>query len=309
MSKPSSLKVGPFTSNVMARKRYLIPYLIIIWMSIFIVQIEIWVYWNLFFYSFQFLVFLPLLFFSLYLSIIFVSLLEAKFLLIILNTLHKPREGVFLRDISDRDYRYWSLRNVIKKWPIWLSHKFPFPFIDNICFKMFGVKTKFRNSLFEGWVDCEFIEFGSDIIIGQGSIIQSSTIIGNHLIIKKTILKDNVKIGAHTVVAPGTLIGKNTILAANSTTTVGQTLDEGWIYLGIPAKKFKENRYDEEDLEHILEKSIENIEELRKLYELLYFKRHDTSISVKDRSQKKKVISQDGKGRTREKRQIKTIAT
>ena len=184
MSKPSSLKVGPFTSNVLARKRYLIPYLFIIWTSIFIVQIEIWFYWNLFFYSFQFLVFLPLLFFSLYLSIIFVSLLEAKFLLIIVNTLHKPREGVFLRDISDRDYKYWSLRNVIKKWPIWLSHKFPFPFMDNICFKMFGVKTKFRNSLFEGWVDCEFIEFGKDIIIGQGSIIQSSIIIGNHLIIK-----------------------------------------------------------------------------------------------------------------------------
>ena len=224
-----------------------------------------------------------------------------------MNTLHKPREGVFLRDISDRDYKYWSLRNVIKKWPIWLSHKFPFPFMDNICFKMFGVKTKFRNSLFEGWVDCEFIEFGKDIIIGQGSIIQSSIIIGNHLIIKKTIFKDNVKIGAHTVVAPGTLIGKNTILAANSTTTVGQTLDEGWIYLGIPAKKFKENRYNEEDLEPILEKSIENIEELRKTYELLYFKRHDESISINESLQKRKILSQDEKGTVKEKRQIKPI--
>jgi len=303
MSKPSSLKVGPFTSNVMVRKRYAIAYLMIIWISIFIVQIEIWVYWNLFFYSFQFLVFLPLLFLSLYMSIILVSLLEAKFFLIIVNILHKPREGVFLRDVSDKDYRYWSLRNVIKKWPIWLSHKFPFPFMDNICFKMFGVKTKFRNSLFEGWVDCEFIEFGKDVIVGQGSIIQSSTIIGDNLIIKKTIIKDNVKIGAHSVVTPGTTIGRNTILAANSLTTMGQKLDENWIYLGIPAKKFKENRYNDDDLEPILEESIEDIEELRKLYELLYFKRHDTSISVKERTQKKKSSSQ---GET-EKKQTKPI--
>ena len=307
MSKPSSLKVGPFTSNVMLRKRYVIPYFLIIWMSIFIVQIEIWLYWNLFFYGFQFLLFLPLLFISLYLSIITVSLIETKIFLIILNSLHKPREGVFLRDISDKDYRYWSLRNVIKKWPIWVSHKFPFPFMDNICFKMFGVKTKFRNSLFEGWVDCEFIEFGKDVVVGQGSIIQSSTIIGDNLIIKKTIINDNVKIGAHSVVTPGTIMGRNTILAANSSTTIGQKLDENWIYLGIPAKKFKENRYYEDDLEPILEESIEDIEELRKLYELLYFKRHDTSASAREKTQKKKTPSQQEKGKVKEKKQIKPI--
>jgi len=307
MSKPSSLKVGPFTSNVMVRKRYVIPYLIIIWMSIFIVQIEIWLYWNLFYYSFQFLLFLPLLFISLYLSIIFVSLVETKIFLIIINMIHKPREGVFLRDLSDKDYRYWSLRNVIKKWPIWVSHKFPFPFMDNICFKMFGVKTKFRNSLFEGWVDCEFINFGKDVVVGQGSIIQSSTIIGDNLIIKKTIINDDVKIGAHSVVTPGTIIGRNTILAANSLTTMGQKLDENWIYLGIPAQKFKENRYNDDDIELILEESIEDIEELRKLYELLYFKRHDTSASVKERTQKKKTPSQQEKGKAKEKKQIKLI--
>ena len=307
MSKPSSLKVGPFTSNVLVKTHYLIVYLLIIWITIFIVQFQIWFYWNLFYYSIEFLLFLPLLFFLLYTSMVLISLIVSKILLIIINIMHKPKEGVFLRDVTDRDYRYWSLRNVVKKWPIWLSHKFPFPFMDNICFKIFGVRTRFKNSLFEGWVDCEFIEFGKGVVIGQGSIIQSAIIIGNNLIIKKTILNDNVKIGAHSIVAPGTVIGKNAILAAHSSTTVGQKLEEDWIYLGIPAKKFKQNKYYEDNLESILEESIENIEELRKKYELLYFKRHDTNVSIVERFQKKKEVIQDEKRRVKENPPPKTI--
>ncbi|MEJ2278250.1 MAG: DapH/DapD/GlmU-related protein [Candidatus Lokiarchaeota archaeon] len=146
-----------------------------------------------------------------------------------------------MRETSNKDYCYWSIRNTIKKWPIWLSHKFPFPFLDNICLKVFGVKTKFSNSLFEGWIDTEFIDIGNNVVLGQGSIIQSSIVIGNLLIIRKTKIGDNVRIGAHSVVMPGTKIGNNSILAASSTTTVAQELEENMIYLGIPAKKFKPN--------------------------------------------------------------------
>ncbi|MEJ2250354.1 MAG: DapH/DapD/GlmU-related protein [Candidatus Lokiarchaeota archaeon] len=121
-----------------------------------------------------------------------------------------------MRETSNKDYCYWSIRNTIKKWPIWLSHKFPFPFLDNICLKVFGVKTKFSNSLFEGWIDTEFIDIGNNVVLGQGSIIQSSIVIGNLLIIRKTKIGDNVRIGAHSVVMPGTKIGNNSILAASS---------------------------------------------------------------------------------------------
>lgn len=292
MSKPNSLKVGPFTSNVLARKRYLILYFLILWSTFFTIQIEIWIYWKIFFYGFSFLLFLPLLFFVIYFSMIFLSLFFAKIVLTIVNFIHKPREGIFLRDISDKDYRYWSLRNVLKKWPIWLSHRFPFPFLDNICFKLFGVKTKFKNSLFEGWVDCEFIDFGKNVIIGQSSIIQSSVIVGHLLIIKKTIIEDNISIGAHSIVMPGTHIGRNVILAANSTTHVDQQLDEDWIYIGVPAKKYKENKYYEEGIEEKMIESILDINVLRKKYELLYLKRHDQGLSIKEKIQKKKDIAE-----------------
>ena len=293
MSKPNSLNVGPFTSNVLARKRYLILYFFIIWGTFYTIQIEIWIYWNLLYFGINFLIFLPLLFLSIYFSMIFVSLISTKILLVFINLFHKPREGVFLRDLSDKDYKYWSLRNALKKWPIWLSHRFPFPFLDNLCFKFFGVKTKFKNSLFEGWVDCEFIEFGKNVVLGQASIIQSSVIVGNLLIIKRTIIGDNVSIGAHSIVMPGTKVGKNVVLAASSTTHIDQQLEEGWIYLGVPAKKYKKNRYYEDNLEKIMMESIKDANELRKTYELLYFKRHDESLSIREKRQKRKETLED----------------
>lgn len=297
MSIPGSMNVGPFTSKVLVKKKYLILYFLIIWLTLFTIQFEVWVFWNLFDEWLTFLLFLPLIFFILYVSAVLSSIIYAKIVLLGVNLFHKPREGTFLRDPSDRDYRYWSLRNTIKRWPIWLSHKFPFPFMDNICFKLFGVKTKFSNSLFEGWVDTEFIEFGDNVVVGQSSIIYSSLIIGNLLIIRKTIIEDNVHIGAHSIVMPGTKIGKNTILAANSATTISQVLENDWIYLGVPAEKYKKNLFYKDGLEEYLEAEVKDIEELRRRYEELYIIRHDESQSIVERLKQLKEIKEREKAR------------
>ena len=47
---------------------------------------------------------------------------------------HHPREGIFPRDPHDKDYRAWSLRAVVKKYAIWVSHNFPFPWMDLLVF-------------------------------------------------------------------------------------------------------------------------------------------------------------------------------
>jgi hypothetical protein len=215
-----------------------------------------------------------------YLTGISISLIFAKIILVIVNLLHKPREGVFLRHPSDKDYRYWSLRNTIKKWPIWLSHKFPVPFMDNICSKMFGMKTTYSNSLFEGWVDTEFIEFGKNVVVGQGAVVQSAVIAGNLFIIRKTIIEDNVMIGSQSVVMPGTHLKKNSILGGHSMTTIGQVLEEQWIYLGAPAKKFKKNVFFEEGLEGIIERQIEGKLVSDVKYEDLYTMRKDKQNKI-----------------------------
>ena len=281
MSVPANLRVGPHTSLVLVRKKYLILYILEIWISIFIIQFEFWWYWSSLYYTkfVHFVIFLPLLIFVMYISLVFASLLIAKFFLILANLLHKPCQGTFLRDPKDRDYRYWSIRNTIKKWPIWVAHKFPLPFLDNICFKLFGVKTKLTNSLFEGWCDTEFIEFGKNVVIGQASIVQSAVIIGNLLIIRKTIIEDNVRIGAHSVIMPGTHIHRNSMLAASSLTTIGQELEESWIYLGAPARKYKKDVFFEDNLEEVIAGQTHDIEKLGKQYEELYTRRKDKIIS------------------------------
>ena len=298
MSVPNSMKVGPFTPSVLVKKRYIIFYFFLIWISIIPILLEFWFYWRLFWsYSrpVHFYTYLPLLFFLMYVSIVLFSIFFAKILLVIVNAIHKPREGVFLRHASDKDYRYWSIRSTIKRWPIWLAHKFPFPFLDNICFKAFGVKTRFANSLFEGWVDTEFIDFGKNVVVGQGAIVQSAVIVGNLLIIRKTIIEDDVRIGSHAIVMPGTYIGKNCILAANSVTTVKQVLAPGYIYVGIPAKKFKKNYFFEDGLEDKLGQ-VEDVEELREKYEEVYIKRYD-ELTLKERRELKREKKEEEKKR------------
>jgi acetyltransferase-like isoleucine patch superfamily enzyme len=163
----------------------------------------------------------------------------AKIFLFIINIIHKPKEGVFLRNKSDKDYCYWSLRAVIKKWPTWLARQLSLPLLEILVLKVLGIKTSLSSVLYEGWIDCEFIELGKNVKIGQGSFIISNIIIKDKLIIKKVVIKDDVIIGAHSIVLPGTLIENNTILDAISMTTLNQRLDSNSIYHGYPAKKME----------------------------------------------------------------------
>ncbi|MBA7504463.1 hypothetical protein ES706_03106 [subsurface metagenome] len=236
--------MAPFTASVIAKKRYFILYFILIWGSCIPPILQFWFFWKILnINELLFFALLPLEFLLFYLTLVFSSIFFAKIILIFVNLFHKPREGVFKRDPKNRDYCYWSLRSMIIKWPAWISHSFPVPWHDVILMKIFGVKTNFSNSTFDGWVNCEFIEFGSNISVGQAAIILSSMIIGDYLIIKKVKIGDNVIIGSHSVISPGTIIGKDCILSAFSYTMVDQELEEGWVYIGIPAKKYKENKF------------------------------------------------------------------
>ncbi|MHA1294470.1 MAG: hypothetical protein ACTSQJ_17650 [Promethearchaeota archaeon] len=184
----------------------------------------------------------PVAFFIGVIILILSAIFTAKLFLIIINFIHKPREGVFNRNKSDKDYCYWCLRSVVKKWPLWLSRQLFLPILEKLSFKILGIKIPNSTSLHEGWVDCEFIEFGKRVRIGQGSIIMSNIIIGDKLIIKKVIIKDNVIIGAHSVVSPGTIIEENTVLESISMTAINQRLEANSIYSGNPARKIKDNK-------------------------------------------------------------------
>ncbi|MFX1366302.1 MAG: DapH/DapD/GlmU-related protein [Promethearchaeota archaeon] len=225
----------------------------------------------------MFYIFFPIVLFLGFIIITLSSTIIAKIFLIFINLLHKPKEGIFLRNGDDKDYCYWSLRAVVRKWPIWLARKLSLPLLETLVLKILGVRTSFSNSLNKGWIDCEFIEFGKNVKVGQGSFIISNIIINENLILKKVSIGDNVIIGAHAIVMPGTVVESNTILDTISITTINQKLERNSIYHGSPAKKIenlelygKKNQFEEE---------IFNKEIIR-VYNMENLKAHTKELSV-----------------------------
>ena len=176
-------------------------------------------------------------------SYLLISLLLGKLFLIILKLIHKPKEGLFRIDGKDRDYLHFCLRVTIKKFIFWIWNNFCFPWVNNFAFKMCDIKADFKSTLFDGWSDVEFIEYGNNIMIGQGAQVFSSIIIrienDDYLLIKKVIIGDHVVLGANSIVSPGTIIGKGATLGVWTITHINQILDPDWIYIGNPAQKYQ----------------------------------------------------------------------
>lgn len=255
MSIPSSIREGPRTTNTLAKKRFLIIYFVIMTLSSQPALIWFWYFWQFFpEYNSLFFILFPFVFFIGVLILILSAIIIARIFLSIINTIHKPKEGVFNRSKDDKDYCYWSLRAIVRKWPIWLARQLNLPILETLALKILGIKTSNSNSIHEGWVDCEFVEFGKNIKIGQGSVVMSNILIKNKLIIKKVVIKDSVIIGAHSVVSPGTIIEENTVLDGLSMTSINQHLESNSIYSGIPAKKIMKNGpiKDKKEIEKII---------------------------------------------------------
>ncbi|UCC20103.1 MAG: hypothetical protein JSV62_02140 [Promethearchaeota archaeon] len=172
-----------------------------------------------------------------------ISLLLSKLLLIILKLIHKPREGLFRIDRKNKDYTHYCFRLTIKKFIFWIWNNFCFPWVNNFVFKMCDIKADFKSTLFDGWSDVEFIEYGNNIMIGQGAQVFSSIIIriekNDYLLIKRVIIGDHVVLGANSIVSPGTIIGKSSTLGVWTATHINQILEPNWIYIGNPARKYQ----------------------------------------------------------------------
>lgn len=257
MSCPVSIQDGLFTTNTLASKKFLLVYTLIIWSSLLPIIIEIFLFWAL---TKENVILIYCLFpFNLcigYLTLIISSTLFSKLALSITKFFHKPKQGVFKTEKKDRDYYFWSLRAIIKKWPIWIGNLIPSPLIHNLLLKLFGIKTEYSNNISRGKIDTEFIELGKNIIIGQGCSIKSSMIVKGHLIISKILIGDNVVIGSNSFIAPGTHIGSNTILGTMSVTKINQRLESNSIYLGDPVEKLHNTTMDQLQINN--EKVLQN---------------------------------------------------
>ncbi len=191
------------------------------------------------------LLFLPPLLLGLTFLFIISCFFFSKLLLILINLMHLPKEGIFRTEKGNTDFEFWRLRTEIKKIVLWLIRNWPLPWIDVIAFRWFGLSMDFSSHLNDAWCDAEFIKFGNTVTVGQGAVIMSSMVVGNYLIIKRVTFEDFALVGGQSTIAPGTHFGKDTVLGAVSVTTLNQKLEDGWIYSGIPARKLKPNKYAE----------------------------------------------------------------
>jgi len=218
MFQPASLKGdSPTPIDERIRNRYLILYFFIIILSSIPCALFEYIYLGLFWKKGLYLWFfflIPLnimiLIYLLQLSAILISVL----FLTIVKLIYPPKEGIFSRDIKKKDYFYWNLRNIIKKWPLFISASNPFPWFKNrFILRFFGVKIGKNGIHDNSWISSEFVSIGKNVIV-----------------------EDEVLIGAKCVLLPGTHIKHNTKLSAHSYTDFNQILEENSIYMGHPAK-------------------------------------------------------------------------
>lgn len=241
MFSPASLKCdSPTPIDERIRSKYLFLYIIIIFLSfipcIIFEQFFIITFWKKGFYIIFFLL-LPFNFVILIYLLQLSALLFSILFLSILKLYFPPKEGIFNRDTKDKNYLFWNLRNIVKKWPLFICASNPFPWFKNrFTLRFFGVKIGKNGISDNSWISSEFVLVGKNVILGMGSTLLSFGIEQDKFILKRIIIEDNVSVGAKCVIMPGTHIKQKTKLSAHSYTNVDDILVENSIYTGQPAK-------------------------------------------------------------------------
>lgn len=200
----------------------------------------------------------PVWLFILYFILLFGIAIFTKAFMVIINMIHKPKEGIFKAIEGDKDYEFWRVRVELKKLVLWFMSNGPIPWVVMWGLRWFGINIDFSSHAQDAWLDGEFIDFGRNVTVGQGTVVMSSMIIGKYLIIKKVIFGDHTVIGGVSNVSPGTIMGKESIIGAFSGTIPNQTIEPGWIYLGPhAARKLKPNKFAEQRRDIIYKKDVD----------------------------------------------------
>jgi len=241
MFSPASLKCdSPTPIDEKIRRKFVFLYFLIMLLSfipcVLFEYFYILILWRTHFYLLFFLL-LPFNILIFIYTLQIAAILFACLFLITLKLIYTPKEGVFKRDVKDKDYFYWNLRNLVKKWPLFIIASNPFPWLKNrFTLRFFGVKIGRYGICDNCWISSEFISIGKNVIIGMGSTLLSFGIEQDKFILRRIIIEDNVLIGAKCVLLPGTYMKQNSKLSAHSYTNFDYIFEENSIYMGHPAK-------------------------------------------------------------------------
>lgn len=230
------------TNNTLNKNKLYFIYPILIWLALFPTILIFMLSFQLFSFFLEKVIiicFLPISIVLYFTIFILFLLLFAKLFLIIFNLIHKPKEGIFLRDTKDKDYFFFVLRRNLKSFILNIYNHFPLPWAKILALKLLNLELANNTGVLDSYIDSDFVKIGNNTILGEGSIIMSSMILGDFLLVKKVELQENTTIGAFSVIAPGTIVEEGAILGIGSYTNINQRLEKNNIYFGRPAKKWK----------------------------------------------------------------------
>ena len=220
------------TNNAVEYNKCLLQNFILVWLSLFPTSLIFGLFYNLFSLwipNIVIICFLPVSIVLYHGIFILFLLIFSKLYLIIINLVHKPKEGIFKRSLNDKDFLFFVLRRNLKRFILKIYNYFPLPWAKLLALKILDIKIPYNTGVLDSYIDSDFVEIGNNVILGEGSIIMSSMIVGNLFLIKRVKLKDGCTIGAFSVISPGTVVEKGAILGMGSYTKVNQCLEQNSI--------------------------------------------------------------------------------
>ena len=188
---------------------------------------ERWFFWLL-------ILLLPLNIYGNVFLFVFSVMIFSAGIMKLLNVRHPPREGIFKK--GSKDWKYMHRRFWTAYFPIWLARVTPLPWIDIVCYRLFGVKIGKNVVAYEGYIDPvgDFVEIGDYSMTSLNICIFSHLIYPDKVLIRKVKIGKACVIGPQSIVTPGTIMKDGAVLGANSYTWIGQELEGELIHVGTP---------------------------------------------------------------------------
>ena len=133
-------------------------------------------------------------------------------------------------------YHVYLLFYLILFYPILRSGFVPVPIMRLV---YLGLGAKLGDNTYSSGIilDAQFVEIGSNSIVGQYALLVPHVIEGKKLAHYPIVMGNNVTIGAGATVLSGVTIGDGAIVSTGAVVKKGSNIGPGEIWGGVPAKR------------------------------------------------------------------------
>ncbi|MBK9786400.1 MAG: acyltransferase [Betaproteobacteria bacterium] len=133
-------------------------------------------------------------------------------------------------------YHVYLLFYLILFYPILRSGFVPVPIMRLL---YLGLGAKLGDNTYSSGIilDAQFVEIGTNSIVGQYALLVPHVIEGKKLAHYPIVMGNNVTIGAGATVLSGVTIGDGAIVSTGAVVTKGSNIGPGEIWGGVPAKR------------------------------------------------------------------------